>query len=612
MRAGEIAELLAREVDAVAQMLLPNGKKDGAEWRAGDVSGSAGKSLGVRLTGSKAGTWKDFATDEGGDLLDLWAACRGLSLADTIQEAKEYLGIRDPAFHGKKSEVSSLEKPKCHSPKGPVLAWLIEERKIPMEAIKAYAVAEREYEAVFPYLRDGALAFVKYRDCRDKKKMRVEKGGTPILFGWQAIPENAREVVICEGELDALSWWALRHPALSVPNGATGHSWVENEFDHLERFDTIYIAFDADETGRKGAAQLVERLGRERCKVVKMPHGFKDANDLLRANLNPLGLNLLDSAETLDPEELKPASYFAENVYDIFTGKRKDLGGYYLPWVKTRDRFRFRPEEVTILAGENFHGKSKGANHCAIDVMHQGGRVCVASLEYRPEKFLTLLTEQIAGLPRSEVSDGYFWAIQDWLKDKLWVFDAYGTAKAERIIELFTYARKRYQVDFFVVDNLAKCGFSEDDYNGQKHFVDKLTEFAKEHHVHVILVHHLNKAADEGPRNKAAVKGTGAITDMADNVVIWWRNRKKERQIEEGVADGDDIESVLKKPDALMIVEKQKETGDAPKFTLWFHKSTQFTEMHGGRAKQYVRFSKSDTQGMGGFSGAVPGDSGNA
>ena len=39
----------------------------------------------------------------------------------------------------------------------------------------------------------------------------------PVLFGWQAIPDDAREVVITEGEIDALSMAAYGFPALSVP-----------------------------------------------------------------------------------------------------------------------------------------------------------------------------------------------------------------------------------------------------------------------------------------------------------------------------------------------------------------------------------------------------------
>ena len=59
-------------------------------------------------------------------------------------------------------------------------------------------------------------------------------------------------------------------------------------------------------------------------------------------------------------------------------------------------------------------------------------------------------------------------AARAFLGNQVWLFEAYGTTKASRIMEVFRYARKRYGVTHFVVDSLAKCGFGEDDYNGQK------------------------------------------------------------------------------------------------------------------------------------------------
>jgi len=100
-----------------------------------------------------------------------------------------------------------------------------------------------------------------------------------MLFGWQAVDENAREVVICEGELDAMALWDYGFPALSVFSGAKNMAWVDNEYNALERFSTIYICFDNDEIGIEGRDKLVERLGIDRCKVVTLPE--KDANECL-------------------------------------------------------------------------------------------------------------------------------------------------------------------------------------------------------------------------------------------------------------------------------------------------------------------------------------------
>lgn len=47
---------------------------------------------------------------------------------------------------------------------------------------------------------------VKLRSMEEKGKQRIEpKGGGWGLFGWHTVPKGAREVVITEGEFDAMA-----------------------------------------------------------------------------------------------------------------------------------------------------------------------------------------------------------------------------------------------------------------------------------------------------------------------------------------------------------------------------------------------------------------------
>jgi twinkle protein len=228
--------------------------------------------------------------------------------------------------------------------------------------------------------------------------MRTESNCEPCLFGWQAIPANAREVVICEGELDALAWYQLGHPALSVPNGANGHTWIEQEYEHLERFDVIYLSYDNDEVGRKGVAESIDRLGRERCRVVEIPTPWTDANDLVKSDFDVSKIStLFDKARTLDPEELKPASVYVDEVIQEFYPPEHIKPGFTLPWSKTHHLLRFLPGEVTLLGGVNGHGKSEGAGHITLDAILQGEKACIASMEFKPSRWLMRLTRQAAG-----------------------------------------------------------------------------------------------------------------------------------------------------------------------------------------------------------------------
>lgn len=90
---SDIAAQLADRAETLCRHLLPGGRREGAEWRCGSVQGEPGKSLGIHLNGAKAGRWADFATGEGGDLLDLIEAVLNLDTAGAIGWAKNWLGI---------------------------------------------------------------------------------------------------------------------------------------------------------------------------------------------------------------------------------------------------------------------------------------------------------------------------------------------------------------------------------------------------------------------------------------------------------------------------------------------------------------------------------------
>ena len=93
--ASELARRLAGEAEAVCRAYLPNGRRSGRYWIVGDVQGTPGRSLFVRLWGDRAGRWADPAVGEYGDLLDLIRLNRGLhSCREAIGEARAFL--REP------------------------------------------------------------------------------------------------------------------------------------------------------------------------------------------------------------------------------------------------------------------------------------------------------------------------------------------------------------------------------------------------------------------------------------------------------------------------------------------------------------------------------------
>lgn len=91
---------LLDRLESVLQYLFPHGRIRGTKFYVGDIDGTPGKSMVVELEGSRRGLWKDFSTDDGGDVLDLCAMAQGLSTKQdfprVIDEIRQWLGFAPP------------------------------------------------------------------------------------------------------------------------------------------------------------------------------------------------------------------------------------------------------------------------------------------------------------------------------------------------------------------------------------------------------------------------------------------------------------------------------------------------------------------------------------
>lgn len=241
-----------------------------------------------------------------------------------------------------------------------------------------------------------------------------------------------------------------------------------------------------------------------------------------------------------------------------------DLEGATLPWGKTHHNFRFRGGEVTLWPGINGHGKSLLAGQAALDLVHQGERVVMASLEMSPVRTLARMARQASG-GRSP-SDRFIEDFVGWLarERRFLIFDHRGKITPKEMGAVLRFAAAEERCTQAFVDNLGLVVPGEENYDAQKDFVVDAAATALGSKMHVHILHHVRKLRDETDvPSKFDAKGAGGITDFVDNVLTVWRNKRKEREREEGKAD----ESV---PDALLICDKQRNGEWEGRIGLWY------------------------------------------
>ncbi len=286
------------------------------------------------------------------------------------------------------------------------------------------------------------------------------------------------------------------------------------------------------------------------------------------ATLIPDSISFSEYMDDTDhAHKVRPAGSFADDVVAHFHDPRGPLGDR-MPWPKTHGLMRFRPGEVTLWGGMNGHGKSLALGQVCLGLIAQRRVVCIASMEMKPAITLARVCRQAYGDSRPDPE--FIREFSSITNRRLWLYDQQGTVRAEKMLAVVRYCADQIKVNHFVIDSLMKCGIAEDDYNRQKSFVDSLTAIARDTGIHLHLVAHSRKGRDEfDAPGKMDVKGTGAITDQVDNVITTWRNKRKERELQEGNAKRSE------EPDALLLVDKQRHGEWEGSIGLWFHPASQ-------------------------------------
>jgi twinkle protein len=528
-------------------------------------------------------------------------------MADAIREAKEHLRITDePGRSIVKPKRANYQSPSFETVEkqlnkwSPAFTYLTETRKLSEAIIEKFQIRNTSdgKAIVFPNFspdsseKPCALKFLAVdRNAKGDKETWSSKDSEWHLFGWQAIPEDARVVIITEGEIDAMTIAGWGYPALSIPSGVKNDGWIDSDYDALARFDEIILCWDTDEPGRAGVLKAAPRLGLERCRIITLPH--KDANEALLSGMTREEFaRLVASAPAMDPPELQTPEAFRAEVADEFFPKDERVHG--TEFILGRNfAFRIRNGELTIWTGFSGHGKSLMLIQSLVHDMSQGERVLVASLEIKPRKTLAIMTKQVLGNEPSDTADTD--AAIDWLVGKLWLVNRVGSMKWQEVLKIMEYAARRYGITRFSVDSLLLLGIGGDDYDGQRACVSALVSFAGKFNVHVHLVAHSKKLDDESkPPSKFDVKGSGDITDLCHNGITVWRNKSKEERLSEQGLDFADQRRIQRDVhDGSVRLWKQRETGDEPGCKLWLNKhSMQFAATADELSRRYATIGK--------------------
>ena len=313
--AAEIAAALASRSEDICRRYLPQGKKQGRYWVAGDVDGAPGRSLFVRLQPPGVpGKWCDAATGEHGDLLDL---IRRRSAASTLRaamdEARVFLALPASPVRGEGPPYDAREAARriwrrCRPIEGAPAETYLHARGITRSRFPSLrfhpALFHREADSRLPALvaavtdTDGALHGVHrtWLDPATQSKADVLPSRKALgrVFG-HAVRLGAPDATLLVGE-GIETVLSLVSAAPRIPAAAALSAGSLGAFIPPEGLSRLIIARDNDVEGERAAERLAQRCARAGidARVIVSERG--DFNDdlaalgsaVLAARLGPL------------------------------------------------------------------------------------------------------------------------------------------------------------------------------------------------------------------------------------------------------------------------------------------------------------------------------------
>lgn len=390
---------------------------------------------------------------------------------------------------------------------------------------------------------------IKARAVQEKAWQRLDPaGGGWGLFGLHTVPDDATEIVLTEGEYDAMAVaQATGRPAVSLPNGC--RSLPVPVLPLLERFDKIYLWMDNDLPGQEGAEQFAKKLGLNRCYIVQC----RDAKDANEALLQGLDLSqYLDQAKLVPHDRLLTFADLRSEVLhellepDLYKGAAVPSLPQFTNLIKG-----FRRGEMTVLTGPTGSGKTTFLGQVSLDLAEQGMNVLWGSFEIKNSRLLHKLLKQFSRKPLPDIKDPNVKEILNALADRfeslpLHFLRFHGGSDIDEVLDAMEYAVYVNDTEHIILDNMQFMisrgktkGGSWEKFDVQDVAIEKFRKFATEHNVHVTLVVHPRKEDESAKLNISSFYGSAKATQEADTVLILQHDgRRKYVEVKKNRFDG--------------------------------------------------------------------------
>ena len=369
---------------------------------------------------------------------------------------------------------------------------------------------------VFPYGSDENIKFAKIRSCHGKGFS--SQGSAEEFYNFNIVDklEEKSELIICEGELDCLSYHESgKSNCVSIPSGAvskvvngkthahedTKFKFVWNSIEKLNKINKIIISMDNDTAGNAMAEELARRIGKHKCYKIKYPDDCKDANEVLLRHGREYLFNLPDNAEPFPVSGLYNAKKFHEQLEDIYEkGQGK---GVSTGFDNLDELYTIVQGQLSVVTGHPASGKSEFIDQIMYNIARkEKWKFAICSFENEPRIHIAKLISKHMGKPffqgstdrmtKEEMKKGLDFVHEHFF----FLHQADGSlASIDSVIERLKVSVQRYGCRGAIIDpyNYIAKNKVDRETDWVSDMLSQLRSFAQSHDIHIWFVAHPTK-----------------------------------------------------------------------------------------------------------------------
>lgn len=530
-----IAELLNIEkYDAVNKKAL-------CPWHAEDTPSF--------IYDSKRFRFKCFGCSKSTDIIDAYMYT-GLTYLEAVQKLFNEAGMSVPLGEKGVKTKFQYRYPREEPLNGKVNVYAyLGKRGISQKTIDDADIREDEHgNIVFNYYdSNDVLCLVKYRPSHKINKMAGEMKSwcqkdadtTPLLFNMNRV-NVGQPLLITEGEADALAAIESGYSnAVSVPFGANNYSWIEENFEWLEQFDSIIICSDNDEAGLKMQKECVFRLGSWRTKFIDIPPihldveknkeiPMKDLNHVLYYEGKDAVLSLIHNAKESPVPSVQDVSDVDETDLDEVDGITTGIAEL------DAELMRLFYGTLTILSGQPGAGKTSFISQLMCNALDDDKNVWIYSREMPGWMTKSWLNHILAGghnikeyrdkngSAYSKVTQDAKKAINEHYRGRWFVYRDDASNKLCDIMQSMKDCVRKYGSKLLIIDNLMTLDLDSTEGNEmlkQTEAINELIYFAMKFGVAVVLVAHPRKMPRDTDVGIYDISGSANIINLAHRTI---------------------------------------------------------------------------------------------